>query len=112
MAFAKLDDRKTSLTAADLLKDQVIPFFEGHEASVSRMLTDRGTEYCGSPESHEEELYWAVENLDPTWTKGKRPQTKGIGERLHKTLRKEFSRMTLRKKIDTSLAELPIALDE
>ena len=31
VAFAKLYDRKTSLTAADLLNDQVVPFFEEHE---------------------------------------------------------------------------------
>src|SRR5262245_44229792 len=53
VAFAKLYDRKTSLTAADLLNDQVVPFFEDHEVPLTRMLTDRGTEYCGSPDSHE-----------------------------------------------------------
>jgi hypothetical protein len=52
-AFANLYDRKTSLTAADLLKDQVVPFFEEKEVPLSRILTDRGTEYCGSPDSHE-----------------------------------------------------------
>jgi hypothetical protein len=57
VAFAKLYDRKTSLTAAELLNDQVVPFFEQHEVPLSRILTDRGTEYCGSPDSHEYELY-------------------------------------------------------
>jgi hypothetical protein len=28
------------------------------------VLTDRGTEYCGSPERHEYELYLAVEDTD------------------------------------------------
>ncbi len=56
VACAKLYDRKTSLTAADLLNDQVVPFFEEHEVPLSRILTDRGTEYCGSPDSHEYEL--------------------------------------------------------
>ncbi len=45
---AKLYDRKTFLIAADLLNDQVAPFFEAHEAPLSRILTDWGTEYCGS----------------------------------------------------------------
>lgn len=53
VAFAKLYERKTSLTAADLLKDQVVPFFEVQEMPRSRLLTDRGTEYWGSPDSHE-----------------------------------------------------------
>jgi len=53
VAFAKLDDRKTALTAADWRKDQVVAFFEEHEVPLSRILTDRGTEWCGSPESQE-----------------------------------------------------------
>jgi len=56
-AFAKLYDCKTSLTAADLLTDQVGPFFEEHEGPWSRLLPDRGTEYWGSPDSHEYEVY-------------------------------------------------------
>ena len=64
MGFAKLYDRKTPLTAADLLNDRVLPFFAEHEIALSRVLTDRGTEYCGNPERHEYELYLAVENID------------------------------------------------
>ena len=60
VALAKLYDRKTPLTAADLLNDRVVPFFDAHEVKLSRMLTDRGTEYCGNPERHEYELYLAV----------------------------------------------------
>src|ERR671916_3475472 len=48
VAFAKLYDRKTALTAADLLNDRVVPFFEAQEVKLCRVLTDRGTEYCGS----------------------------------------------------------------
>ena len=57
VAFAKLYDRKTPLTSADLLNDRVLPFFEGQEVALLRILTDRGTEYCGNPERHEDELY-------------------------------------------------------
>jgi hypothetical protein len=106
VAFAKLSDRKTSLTAADLLNDQGVPFCEAHEVPVSRSLTDRGTEYCGSPESHEYELYLAVETIDQTRTKGKSPQTNGSVERRHKTMLTEFYRLTVGKKIYTSRAEL------
>jgi len=33
VAFAKLYDRKTSITAADLLNDRVMPFFDSQPAS-------------------------------------------------------------------------------
>lgn len=58
-SFYKLYDRKTPLTAADLLNDRVVPLFETHGIPRSRILTDRGTEYCGA-ERHEYELYLAV----------------------------------------------------
>ena len=99
VAFAKLYERKTPLTAADLLNDQVVPFFDSHELPLSRVLTDRGTEYCGSPDHHEYELYLAVENIDHTRTKGKSPQTNGIRERFHRTVLNEFYRLVFRKKI-------------
>lgn len=92
VAFAKLYDRKTPLTAADLLNDRVVPFFEAHEVRRSRVLTDRGTEYCGT-DSHEYELYLAVEDIDHTRTKVKSPQTNGICERFHKTVLNEFYRV-------------------
>jgi hypothetical protein len=57
VAFAKLYDRKTPITAADLLNDRVLPFFEEHNVKLLRILTDRGSEYCGNPERHEYELY-------------------------------------------------------
>jgi transposase InsO family protein len=111
VAFAKLYDRKTALTAADLLNDQVVPCFDTPEVPLSRVLTDRGTEYCGSPDTHESELYLAVENIDHTRTKVKSPQTNGIVERLHKTMLTEFYRITFRKKIYFTLAELQADLD-
>ena len=74
IAFAKLYDRKTPLTAADLLNDRVVPFYDQHEVRLCRVLTDRGTEYCGNPEHHEYELYLAVEDVDHSRTKTKSPQ--------------------------------------
>src|SRR5262245_27386989 len=46
VAMVKLHDRKTPITAADLLNDRVLPFFEQHGIGLLRVLTDRGTEYC------------------------------------------------------------------
>lgn len=111
VGFAKVYDRKTPLTAADLLNDRVIPFFDEHEIPLNRVLTDRGTEYCGNPERHEYELYLAVEDIDHTRTKTKSPQTNGICERFHKTILNEFYRVTFRKKIYRSLEELQADLD-
>src|SRR5580704_1679501 len=76
VACAKLYDRKTPITAADLLNDRVLPFFEQHDVKLLRVLTDRGSEFCGNPERHEYELYLAVEdivhstNCRPIWTRG------------------------------------------
>jgi hypothetical protein len=82
VAFAKLYDRKTPLTAADLLNDRVIPFFDEQSVKLQRVLTDPGTEYCGNPEHHDYELYFAVEDIDHSRTKTKSPQTNGIFETL------------------------------
>ena len=106
IAFAKLYDRKTPITAADLLNDRVVPFFDEHEIRLCRVLTDRGTEYCGSPERHEYELYLAVEDIDHSRTKTKSPQTNGICERFHRTVLDEFYRVAFRKKIYRTIDEL------
>jgi transposase InsO family protein len=111
LGFAKLYDRKTALTAADLLNDRVIPFFEEHGLRIDRVLTDRGTEFCGAHDRHEYELYLAVENIDHTRTRTKNPQTNGICERFHKTLLEEFYRVAFRRKLYTSIAELQTDLD-
>lgn len=111
VAFAKLYDRKTPITAADLLNDRVLPFFDAHDVKLCRVLTDRGTEYCGNPEHHEYELYLAVEDVDHSRTKTKSPQTNGIVERFHKTVLDEFYRVAFRKKIYSSIAELQNDLD-
>lgn len=111
VGFAKLYDRKTPVTAADLLNDRVLPFFEHHEIPLTRVLTDRGTEYCGAPDRHEYELYLAVENIDHTRTKTRHPQTNGICERFHKTMLQEFYRVAFRKKLYRTLDEIQADLD-
>lgn len=111
VGMAKLYDRKTSITAADLLNDRVIPFYDEHGVVLQRILTDRGTEYCGSHDRHEYELYLAVENIDHSRTKTKSPQTNGIVERFHKTMLDEFYRIAFRKKLYTTLVELQADLD-
>jgi transposase InsO family protein len=111
VGFAKLYDRKTPITAADLLNDRVLPFYEDKGIPLQRVLTDRGTEYCGTHDRHEYELYLAVENIDHSRTKAKSPQTNGIVERFHKTMLDEFYRVVFRKKIYRSIDELQVDLD-
>ncbi|GLZ23306.1 hypothetical protein Bpla01_68340 [Burkholderia plantarii] len=78
VAMAKLYTTKTPITAADLLNDRVLPFCEKHDMGVIRMLTDRGTEYCGKPESHDYQLYLALNDIEHTKTKARHPQADGI----------------------------------
>jgi transposase InsO family protein len=111
VAFAKLYDRKNALVAADLLNDRVVPFFEEHDIRLLRVLTDRGTEYCGAREHHEYQLYLTLEDIDHTKTKAKSPQTNGICERFNKTVLNEFYRVAFRKKIYNSIEELQKDLD-
>ena len=78
VGFAKLYDVKTAITAADLLNDRVLPFYDEHGIRLCRVLTDRGSEYCGNPERHEYELYLAIEDIDHSRTKTKSPQTTDV----------------------------------
>ena len=111
VAVVKLYDRKNALVAADTLNDQVLPLYEEHGIPLLRILTDRGTEYCGSREHHEYELYLAIENIDHTKTKARSPQTNGICERFHKTILQEFYQVAFRKKIYKTLEELQSDVD-
>jgi len=111
VAFTKLYDRKNALVAADMLNDQVVPFFEQHDIRLLRILTDRGTEYCGVRDQHEYQLYLAIEDIDHTKTKAKSPQTNGICERFHRTIQDEFYAVAFRKKVYRSIQELQNDLD-
>src|ERR1700739_1395722 len=110
VAFAKLYDRKTPITAAAILNDRVVPFYDEHGIRLSRVLTDRGTEFCGR-ESHDYELYLAVEDIDTSSNKTQSPQTNGICERFHRTVLDEFYRIAFRKKIYHTIDELQADLD-
>ena len=112
IGFAKLYTTKTPITAADLLNDKVLPFYEEHQLPLLRILTDRGTEYCGKTETHDYQLYLAINDIDHTKTKAKSPQTNGICERFHKTILQEFYQVTFRKKIYRDIEMLQADLDQ
>ncbi|MCD6056443.1 MAG: family transposase [Gammaproteobacteria bacterium] len=88
-----------------------MPFFEQESLPVLRILTDRGTEYCGKAEQHDYQLYLALNDIEHTKTKAQSPQTNGICERFHKTILQEFYQVTLRKQIYTDLESLQKELD-
>lgn len=46
-------------------------FFHKYGIPVLRILTDRGTEYCGKPETHDFELCLAINDIDDTKIKEK-----------------------------------------
>ena len=106
VAFAKLYDRKNALVAADLLNDEVVAFHEQHGIRLLRILTDRGSEYCGNREHHEYQLYLEIEDIDHSKTQARSPQTNGICERFHKTVLNEFYRIAFRKKVYESIESL------
>ncbi len=94
-----------------MLNDRVLPFYEEQELPVLRILTDRGTAYCGKAEQHDYPLYLALNDSEHTRTKVKSPQTHGICGRFHKTVKDGFYRIALRKKIYDQLEDLQKDLD-
>ncbi|CAK2018526.1 hypothetical protein VCRA2121O391_300001 [Vibrio crassostreae] len=56
-----------------MLSDKVLPFFENHKLPMLRILTDRGTEYCGRVDQHVYQLYLAINDIDHTKTKAMSP---------------------------------------
>lgn len=112
VAHCKLYTSKTPITSADLLNDKVLPFYEENALPVLRILTDRGTEYCGKVEQHDYQLYLAINDIDHTKTKAMSPQTNGICERFHRTILQEFYQVAFRKKLYITMEELQTDLDE
>ena len=112
VGFCKLYTSKHPINAADILNDRVIPFLDEHGIPLLRILTDRGTEYCGKPDTHEYQLFLALNDIEHTKTKAKHPQTNGICERFNKTCLDEFYKVAFRKKIYTTIDQLQADLDE
>ena len=96
VAHAKLYPTKTPITAADLLNDRVFPFYEEQALPMLRILTDRGTGYCDNAEHPDYQLHMALNDIEHTKTKVKSPQTRGIRERLHRTVRNGLYQITLK----------------
>jgi len=112
VGFAKVYPDKTALAATDALNDKVLPFFDEHNMASLRILTDRGTEYCGRTETHPYQLFLHLNSIEHTKTKVRHPQTNGSTERLNQIVQNEFYKVAFRKKLYTSLEEIQTDLDE
>lgn len=75
------------VTAADLLYDRVLPFYEALGVKVGAILTDNGREFCGI------QLLLAMEDIEHRTTKIRSPRTNGFVERMNRTLLDECFRV-------------------
>lgn len=111
-AFGKLYTSKLPETAADVLYDRVLPFYETHGLRVEHILTDNGREYCGRPMIHPYQIFLELNDVKHRRTKVARPRTNGFVERFNRTILDEFFRETFRNKLYTSVNELQADMDK
>lgn len=97
LAFAKVYTSKMPVTAADILYERVIPFYEALDVPVQTVLTDNGREFCGKPGSHPYELLLAMESIEHRTTRIATPRTNGFVERMNRTLLDECFRVAGRQ---------------
>ena len=90
----------------------MIRCFDEHGLRIDRVLTDRGTAYCGARDRDYQELYVAVEDIDHTRTRTKSPQTNGICERFHKALLDEFCRVAFCRNVHRAIEDLQADIHE
>ena len=103
VGFAKVYSEKTALVAADFLNTKVLPFFDSQNMALLRILTDRGTEYCGRIETHPYQLFLHLNSVEHSKTKVRHPQTNGSTERLNQIIQNEFYKVAFRKKVYKSI---------
>jgi len=111
LAFGKLYTAKIPITAADLLNDRVLPFYDKEQVPITTILTDRGTEFKGKLESHPYELFLQLNDIEHRLCKVGTPRTNGFVERFNRTILDEFFREAFRKKFYASVEELEVDLD-
>ncbi len=68
---------QTPITEADMLNDKGLSYHEEHGLLVLRILTYRGTEYCGHADQYNDQLFLAINMIEHTRTKVKSSQTNG-----------------------------------
>lgn len=111
-AWGRLYTTKLPVTAVHALNNDVLPFFESHNARITTILSDNGREFCGRPDRHPYELFLQLEGIEHRTTRVRRPQSNGFVERLHRTLLDEHFRIAGRKNWYESVEAMQKDLDE
>jgi hypothetical protein len=83
----KLYNRKTPITAAEILNDRVAPFYHEYGIRLSRMLTDRATEFCGAQSTIRALPHDRGHRLQPH--QDQEPAKERNCERFHRTILEE-----------------------
>lgn len=110
-AWGRLYTNKLPVTAVHVLNEDVLPFFEEHNASITTVLSDNGREFCGREDRHPYELFLQLEGIEHRTTRVRRPQSNGYVERLHRTLLDEHFRIKGRQKWYESVDEMQVDLE-
>ena len=108
--FGFLHTSKQPEAAVAVLHNEALPFYAQHGLEVGAVLTDNGTEFCGTPE-HPYELYLTLCEIEHRRTKVGRPQTNGFVERFQRTVQEEFFETAWRRKLYDSVETLQADLD-
>lgn len=111
-AWGRLYANKLPVTAVHVLNEDVLPFFEEHDAKITTVLSDNGREFCGRADQHPYELFLQLEGIEHRTTKIRRPQSNGFIERLHRTILDEHFRVMGRTKWYESIEEMQTDLYE
>lgn len=111
LAFGKLYLSKAPITAAEVLNDRVLPFYDEHDVRVEHLLTDNGREFCGRELQHPFEIYLALNQIKHRCTKVHSPETNGFAERFNRTIKEEFFAVAFRKTFYESVDQLQRDLD-
>lgn len=109
--FAKLYVSKARITAADIINDRVLPFYEEHDTPVEHLLTYNGREFRGRELQHPFEIFLALNQIKHRRTKDHLPETNGFAERFHRTVQEEFFGIAFRKTFYESVDHLQVDLD-
>jgi transposase InsO family protein len=110
--WGRLYTNKMPVNSAQLLNNDVLPFFEKHKVKVQTVLSDNGREFCGRPDSHPYELFLQLEDIEHRTTKVRRPQSNGFIERFNRTVLDEHFRIMGRKKFYETVEAMQKDLDK
>ena len=64
LGFAKVYPSRNAMNAADILQDQVLPFYERYAVTVERICTRSTREYCGLAPIHPFETVLATSHIE------------------------------------------------